>query len=169
MDLEGIPENDSKVTYKHFGCSEIFWESFYPYLIGIVVLICELGALLWLGMPSREDDFLLAISKGIDGMLSFASIMAGFAATLVGILFSIRQTRKIKLLEETGHFNILKRYLYESVIVNLLLSAACILTGFLMPFSDFTVICWLTSATVALFTAAGLVVFRVIALMCKLL
>ncbi len=169
MELEGIPEADNRVTARRFGVAEIFWERWYPYLIGIVALLIEVATVAYVGMPQHTDSIADAISKGVDGMLSFASIMAGFAATLVGILFSIRETRKIKLLEKSGHFSTLKHYLYESVVVNLALSCFCILTGFVMPLAAFSFICWSTIAIVAVFVIAIFVVYRVINLMCKLL
>ena len=169
MELEGIPEANHGVTGKRFGVAEIFWERWYPYIIGAVAFLIEVATVVYFGIPQPAESLAAAISKGVDGMLGFASIMAGFAATLVGILFSIRETRKIKLLEKSGHFSTLKHYLYEAVIVNLALSCICILMGLVMPLAAFSFICRSTIVIIAVFVTAIFAIYRVIHLMCKLL
>lgn len=88
-------------------------ERFYPYVASVV---CTAAVAYFSGgieIPERV----------FDPVTAFASIMAGFVSTLLGILFSIRETGKIKLLRESGHFRHLKDYLYTAVLSGMALAA----------------------------------------------
>lgn len=166
MALEGIPESDHKVKFTHLGIPDIFWESAAPYLFCIAVAFN-----LWIWFKVYPDffcHFKPSISKLFDGALAFSSIMAGFASTLIGILFSIRETKKIKWLEDSGRFPTLKRYLKEAAYCNILLSICCVGANCVVP-NFLHCICWVGLVVGSLFAMSIFVVWRVIRFMSKLL
>jgi len=166
MGLEGIPESDHKVKFTRFGLPETFWESAAPYLLCAVV---ALNIWMWSRIyPEFFWQFKPSIGKLFDGALAFSSIMAGFASTLIGILFSVRETKKVKWIEDSGNFQTLKRYLKEAAYCNILLSICCVGANCIVP--NFPKSIFLASLTInALFAMSIFVVWRVIRLMSKLL
>lgn len=166
MALEGIPDSDHKVKFTHLGIPDIFWESAAPYLFCITVAF---NLWIWFKLyPEFFCHFKPSIGKLFDGALAFSSIMAGFASTLIGILFSIRDTKKVKWLVDSGNFPTLKRYLKESAYCNILLSICCVGANCIVPnFPKLT--CWTSLVISALFAMSVFVIWRVIRLMAKLL
>lgn len=166
MEFQGLPEPDRPVKFRRFFLPEVFWERSTPYLLGVGTLIGLL--ILKRFFPEFLIRFKPSFPKLFDGTLAFSSIMAGFASTLIGILFSIRETRTIKKLELTGSFGTLKLYLCEAAFCNIILSICCIAAN--CSFGYFPYGCSICGIIVmSLFVSAVSFVIRAINIMARLL
>jgi len=104
-----------------------------------------------------------------DSVTAFASIMAGFVSTLLGILFSIRDTGKVKLLRGSGHFKQLKDYLYVAVLSSMFLAALGLFASAIIEcstcyFFELVRVLWVYFIALTFFTC-----YRAITLIHKLL
>lgn len=88
-------------------------ERWYPWAAALLCTLALAGVSGGIDVPDRV----------FDPVTAFASIMAGFVSTLLGILFSIRDTGRIRLLRSSGHFRHLKDYLYMAVLSSMALAA----------------------------------------------
>lgn len=166
MELEGISEPDHALKFRTLGIPNAFWEGAAPYFIGALVAFG-----LWLFFrifPDFFRQFGPSIGKLFDGALAFSSIMAGFAATLIGILFSIRESKKVKWIEATGKFGTLTRYLKEAAYGNILLAICCVAANCITPTNP-GILFWTGLVICTLFALSVVFVWRVISLMSDLL
>lgn len=164
MEFYGLPENTPGNRSRLM--IEGLWEKAYPYVMGCVVLV--LVAIVYLTAPFVLAGLGDAAGKLFDGAIGVSSIMAGFTATLLGILFSVRESRKIRFLEQTGHFKVLKRYLTEAIHANLMLCAVSIVCNVVVADRPEPrgILVWIVSS---LLIVSILTVTRVTRLMSKLL
>jgi len=75
------------------------------------------------GFNYKVDNF----EKVLDTSVTFSSIIIGFLAALLGILFTIRDSQIIEVIFESKEKGTLKYYFYESILVGfvvILLSAS---------------------------------------------
>jgi hypothetical protein len=107
----------------------------------------------------------------LESVSTLASIFVGFVSTLLGILFSIKESRTIKNLIKSDSYKYLKSYMLESITSNLLLavlSLILMIIGYkLDQTSKLSVLffsIWFCNCIVAILT-----VFRIGHLMHKLL
>lgn len=167
MEFQGLPETSCACHRTRFGLTELSWERFAPYIYGLIAYLL-LVVTRWI-FPGVLEPLALSVSKLFDGALAFSSIMAGFASTLLGILFSIRDTKKIRILESTGHFSFLKGYVRAAITSNITLSLSCIAGNILHQHVCGTAMEHIAMLVVGLFVVAILTVTRVTRLMSKLL
>ena len=166
MGLQGLPKPAEVRTKRFLAFPELAWEACYPYIFGVLIAFAILS---YLSYSCKVPDDLW--KRVYETTIGFASIMAGFVATLLGIMFSIRETKKIKGLVESGLFNPLKRYMLETVFTNLLLALVCVI-GVFTGFKEMA--CAFVSTGIPmfwgfLFATSLATVFRVVYIMHKLL
>lgn len=163
MEFEGLPERPHATVGDYVGRT---WESLYPYLFGVLAFVAVMTvSQVW---PDVLAGLGRSCVKLLDGAIGFSSIMAGFTSTLLGLLFSVRDSRKIRLLERSGHFVILKSYLTQAIYVNILLCVVSIAANVVIPAHP-EHIRLVAMAVSALFMCSIFLVLRVARLMSKLL
>lgn len=168
MESYGFTECADDLKRKNRLLTSLWWERHLPALAVVVS-----SAFLYYTMDKWAVCFLgeqkvTMASKLFDGSIGLSSIMAGFAATLIGIMFSIRNSTRIKRLDDTGHFQILKEYLLDAVDWNITLAILSIGTNVLIV-KQGLVTPYCLAAVIPIFIAALLSVMRVVRLMIKLL
>lgn len=69
-----------------------WWELAYAYVFGM-----GLGSVLWWLMSGRPDATIVSVMKHVyASTLQFSSVSAGFTATVIAIIFSLRESRVMK-------------------------------------------------------------------------
>ena len=84
---------------------DIWWEKWNPMVLSVLAAVA--GAFL-IGPHLLPVEFAQA-------SITFASILIGFLASFWTILFSIRNSRKIRELEKLGHFETLKDFIAAAI------------------------------------------------------
>lgn len=110
MAVAGFENAEQEAKRRRSFLTDPFWmEKYYPALcaVGVAILAYCFGCL----TPGQE---------ALGAFVGFSAAVAGFAATLLGILFSSKGLWKIRELENNGKFNILKGYVYAAVRSGLL-------------------------------------------------
>lgn len=91
-------------------------EASYPYVVGVAVGVSGVCSLKWELIP---DAICCNCQSFCDGMLVFVSVMSAFTSALFGILFASKDSQFMKVFSKTVQYGTLKRYLFETIIVNL--------------------------------------------------
>ena len=110
MAVTGFEIAEQEANQRRSFLTDPLWmEKYYPVLcaVGVAVIAHRFG-------------FLIPGPEALGAFVGFSAAVAGFAATLLGILFSSKGLRKIRELEATGKFDILKGYVYATVRSGLL-------------------------------------------------
>lgn len=163
MEFEGLPERP------HAPAGDVVgrvWEHVHPYAGGVLVAIVSVVALCC--CPGVFAGLGGSCGRLFDGAVGFSSIMAGFTSTLLGLLFSVRETRKVRVLERTGHFKTLKSYLSQAIHVNILLCVVSIAASIVVDAHP-GLRRWIAISVLSLFACSVLTVLRVARLMARLL
>lgn len=84
---------------------DIWWEKWRPLVLSVVASV--VGAFLL-------EPHLLPVEFA-QAAITFASILIGFLASFWTILFSIRNSKKMLLLEQLGHFETLKDFIAAAI------------------------------------------------------
>ena len=168
MESHGFAESVTSVRQRKFFLSALWWEMHLPVVaVGVVSLVLYFAIKQWMAILIDGPKGMM-IGKLFDGAIGISSIMAGFASTLTGIMFSIRGSARIKKLEETGHFNVLKGYLLDAVDLNITLALLSIVANVVIVRQELMAP-YLFVVIVPIFAAALLSIMRVVKLMVKLL
>lgn len=91
-------------------------EAFYPYAVGLVAGAVGVGLLVCELLP---QSIVCSCRAFCDGMLVFVSVMSAFTSALFGIMFASKDSQFMKVFSKTVQYGTLKRYLFETIIVNL--------------------------------------------------
>jgi len=166
MEIHGIPKSTELKVSKILWISERLVEGYYPCFFGFL-LSCAIFSIL----INRTFNTTLDVEKVLESVSTLASIFVGFVSTLLGILFSIKESRTVRNLMKIDVYKHLKSYMLQSIISNLLLavfSLFLMIIGYkLDPASKLNVLCfsiWFFNCIVAILT-----VFRIGHIMHKLL
>lgn len=168
MESFGLAECADELKGKNRLLTSLWWERHAPLLSMAVLFVVMLITMRYWGQYCIEKVDTTTIGKLFDGALGLASIMAGFSSTLIGIVFSIRGSVKLKKLEQSGHFKFLKEYLTTAVYWNLFLSLFCIAANVAIAKFD-CMLCVALLGGLPIFVASIISVFRVVRLMANLL
>lgn len=110
MAVAGFENAEQEANRRRSFLTDSLWmEKYYPALcaVGVAVIAHRFG-------------FLIPGPEALGAFVGFSAAVAGFAATLLGILFSSKGLWKIRELETAGKFDILKGYVYAAVRSGLL-------------------------------------------------
>lgn len=113
MDKRRIPDGAPKYRGREGLISALLVEQLWP----LVLSACASAGVLLLLNSAPVPNRLF------EPVTAFASIMAGFSSTLLGIMFSIRDHGKVRILQKAGKFAFLKGYLYDAILSNMALVA----------------------------------------------
>ena len=97
-------------------------EKLWP--LSAAVLLCGVQWLLWQWLPLSCDS----LRELLNATISFASVMGGFVATLMALVFAIRETRPVKNVIQAGLFPVFTEYLLTAVQMCLILIVVCLLS-----------------------------------------
>ena len=102
------------------GVSCLVWEQIWP--LGAAFLICIVQWCIWDQFPLTGD----ALRELLNATISFGSVMGGFVATLMALIFAIRDTQPVKHIFQAKLLPTFKKYLLASVQMCLFLVAVCL-------------------------------------------
>mgnify|MGYP003335637625 CR=1 FL=1 len=168
MEAFGLTECADDLNGKKRLFTSLWWERHAPLLSMAVLFALMLFTMRYWEKYCLEKVDATTIGKLFDGALGLASIMAGFSSTLIGIVFSIRGSIKLKKLEQSGHFNILKEYLKVTVYWNMFLALFCIGANVAITRADFLISASILGV-VPIFIASIVSVLRIVRVMANLL
>lgn len=110
MAVTGFEIAEQKTNRRHpFLTVPLCMEKCYP-------VLCAVGV----AVIAHRFRFPIPGPEALGAFVGFSAAVAGFAATLLGILFSSKGLWKIRELEKAGKFGILKGYVYAAVRSGLL-------------------------------------------------
>lgn len=148
---------------------KFYWEQSYPYVLGVAAGAAT-GALFDLsGIEfDRLNQDVVPVS------VTIAAILAAFQGASPAILISVGTSRAVRALRADGYYEVMIRYLRESIIVlfgYIAVSSVFLVINAVLPDSwpDGQACQWMFGALVMLFTTAFLTSYRITLLMAKLL
>lgn len=92
-------------------------EKYMPICLFFLVVICGIVLSVFFNFTFPADPY----DKILDAIINFSSIIIGFMGVLIGILFSLRDSKVVSLLFKYNKERQLKRYFLESICVGIAL------------------------------------------------
>jgi len=148
----------------------VYWfvERYIPRILSCFSFIV---AIIFLNFISLKVN--ATFEKILNSIITFSSIVVGFVGVLLAVLFSIRNTKVIKLLFEKKEKNILKRYFKHAIfggfslvgISAILYIGSYLDSAFKLPFNRITITELISSLWFALVIYVITSTYRIISIM----